>query len=136
MIRKNFSGIFVIELKMKCFNYEMARACETYLDQISQKKTYSTNINMLKRKPANEYYPMLHYYIGECEHKQSNIDFESAKEIFMKKDYKMVMKRRLRGYIIRWNVKRTRKTKIFLKTKRCFLMDSNILKQTNSMSNF
>ena len=37
----------------------MVRACETCLDQRSQSKTYSTNINMLKRKAATECYQML-----------------------------------------------------------------------------
>ena len=55
---------------MNCFNCEMERPCEVCLDQISQKKTYSTDINMLIRKPANEYYQMLSYYIGEDERKQ------------------------------------------------------------------
>ena len=33
----------------------MERVCKTWLDRISQKKTYSTDINMLKRKPVKEY---------------------------------------------------------------------------------
>ena len=51
----------VTKHKMNCFNCEMERACKTCLDRISQKKTYSTNINMLKRKPANEYLQKLPY---------------------------------------------------------------------------
>ena len=39
----------VIKPKMNCFNCEMERACETWLDIKSQKKTYFTDINMLKR---------------------------------------------------------------------------------------
>ena len=39
----------VIKPKMNCFNCEMERACKTCLDLISQKKTYSTDINTLKK---------------------------------------------------------------------------------------
>ena len=48
-----------IKRKMNCFNCEMERACKLCLDLISQKKTYSTDINMLKRKPPNENHQML-----------------------------------------------------------------------------
>ena len=37
---------------------------------------------------------MLPYYEGDYEPKQNNIDFESVWEILMKKDFKMVVKRR------------------------------------------
>ena len=84
----------VIKPKMNCFNCEMERACKTCLDLISQKKTYSTDINMLKRKPPNQYHQMLPYYKGEYHPKQNNIDFESAKDILMKEAYKMIVKRR------------------------------------------
>ena len=84
----------LLERKMNCFNCEMERACKSCLDLISQKKTYSTDINMLKRKPPNQYHQMLPHYVGKYEPKQSNIDFESAREILMKEDYKMVIKRR------------------------------------------
>ena len=33
---------------MNCFNCEMERSCKTCLDLLSQKKTYSTDNNMLK----------------------------------------------------------------------------------------
>ena len=79
---------------MNCFNCEMERSCKSCLDLISQKKTYSTDINMLKRKPPNEKYQMLPHYVGKYEPKQNNIDFESAKDILMKEDDKMVVKRR------------------------------------------
>ena len=36
----------VVKPTMNCFICEMERACETCLDRISQKKTYSTDINM------------------------------------------------------------------------------------------
>ena len=72
----------------------MERACETCLERISQKKTYSSDINMLKRKPPNEKHHMLPHYICEYEPKQNSIDFESAWKIFMKEDDNMVVKRR------------------------------------------
>ena len=80
---------------MNCFNCEMERACKTCLDLISQKKTYSTDINMLKRKPPNENHQMLPYYEGEFEPKQNIIDFESARDVLMKEDYKMVIRRHM-----------------------------------------
>ena len=76
---------------MNGFNGEMERTCEMRLDRISRKKTYSTEINMLKRKPANEHHQLLPSYIGEYEPEQTNIDFQSAREILMKKDDKMVV---------------------------------------------
>ena len=79
---------------MNFFNCEMERACKKCLDLISQKKTYSTDINMLKRKPPNEKHQVLPHYVGKYEPKQNNIDFETAKELLMKEDYKMVEKRR------------------------------------------
>ena len=89
-----FCNDCVIKPKMNCFNCEMEKACKPCLDLISQKKTYSTDINMLKRKPPNEQHPMLPHYEGEYKPKQNNIDFESAKNILMKEDYKMIEKRR------------------------------------------
>ena len=79
---------------MNCFNCEMERACKLCLDLISQKKTYSTDINILKRRPPNEKHQMLPYYEGKYETTQDNIDFESAKEILIKEDYKRVVQRR------------------------------------------
>ena len=73
----------VIKPKKNYFNCEMGRTCKTCLDLISQKKTYSTDINMLKRKLTNEYYQMLPFYEGKFEPRQNNIDCESAKEISM-----------------------------------------------------
>ena len=49
----------VMKPKLNGLNCEMVRACKSCLNLISQKKTYSTDINMLKRKPANEYHQML-----------------------------------------------------------------------------
>ena len=45
---------------------------------------------MLKRKAPNEYHQMLPYYEGIYEPMQNNIDFESARDILMKEDYKMI----------------------------------------------
>ena len=83
-----------IEPKMNCFNCEMLRACKTCLDLTSQRNTYSTDINMLKRHPANEKHEMLPQYQGVYEPKKNIILFVSAKETLMKEDYKMVVKRR------------------------------------------
>ena len=80
--------------KMDCLNYEWERACKSCLDLISEKKTYSTDIKNLNRKPRNEYHQMFPHHEGKYEPKQNNIDFESARELLMKEDDKMVMKRR------------------------------------------
>ena len=42
---------------------------------------------------------MLPHHEGVYEPKQNNIDFESAKEILMKEDYKMIVKRRFERII-------------------------------------
>ena len=89
-----FCSDCVINPRMNCFNCEMERACNSCLDLISPKKTFSTDINMLQRKPAKEYHQMLPYYESKCEPKQNNIDFESAKEVLMEADEKMVKNRR------------------------------------------
>ena len=75
----------------------MERACKLCLHLISQKKTYSTDNKKLKRKPPNEYHQMLPHYEGEYKPKQINIDFESAREILMKENYKMLAKRPFEG---------------------------------------
>ena len=73
----------------------MERASKLSLDLISQKKTLSADITILKRKPPNEYHQMLPHYEGVYKPKQNNIDFESAREFLIKKkDYKMVATRR------------------------------------------
>ena len=77
----------VIKPKMNCFNCEMKRACKSCLDLISQNKTYSTDINMLKRKPT-KYHQMLAYYESKNKPKQNNIDFESARENLMREGKK------------------------------------------------
>ena len=80
--------------KMNCFNCEMVKACKTRLHLISQKKTYFTAINMLKRKPPNDYHQMLPHYEGVYKPKRNFINFVSATEVWMEEDYKMVVKRR------------------------------------------
>ena len=97
------------------------------------KKTYSTNINMLKWKPPIEYYQKLPHYEGVYKPKRNTIDFESAREVLIEKVYKRLSKDVLRGYIRRWNVNFIIKTNIFLKTKRYLFMHSTILKQTKSI---
>ena len=51
---------------MNCFNCELEEACETCLDQISRKKTYFIDNNMLKRKLPNGNYQLLPYYKGNA----------------------------------------------------------------------
>ena len=87
-------GVCVKKPKMNCFNCEMTRVCKPCLDLLSQKKTYSTDINMLKRQPPNEKHQMLPCYIGGDEPRQNKTDFEPARELLMKKDDKMVVKGR------------------------------------------
>ena len=78
----------------------MERACKSCLDLISQKKTHSTFINMLK-KPGNENYQTIPYYEGEHQPKQNNMVFETAREILMNEGFEMLVKRRFgRVYIM------------------------------------
>ena len=77
---------------MDCFNCDMEKACKSCLDLLSQKKTYSTDINMSKRKLPNEYLQMLPHYEGKYKRKRIIFDFEPAREILMKEDYKKVVK--------------------------------------------
>ena len=125
----------IIKPKMNCFNCEMKKSCKTCLDLISQKKTYSTNIILLKRKAPNEKHQMLPYYIGEYEPKQNNIDFETAKEILMKEDNKMVIQRRFERIINKmWILNHILNTRIYLKIKRYLFIHSNMLKQIKSIT--
>ena len=94
-------GECVLKRILNCFNCELERTCETCLDQISQKKTHSTDINVVEKKSANECNQTLPYCIGEYEPKQDGIDFESVGEYL----------------------------KTCLKTKIYLFMDSNIMKQ-------
>ena len=79
---------------LSCFYCEMDKACKTCLDLISQKKTYSTGINMSKGKPANEYYQILPIYGNKNDPKQNIIDFESAEEILLTAEKPTIEKRR------------------------------------------
>ena len=45
--------------KKNSFTCEIQRDCETCLEEISPKENYSTDINMLKKKPANKYHQIL-----------------------------------------------------------------------------
>ena len=83
-----------IKPNTKCFNCGMVRACKSCLHLISKKKIYSTDINMLKRQPPNKKHEMLSHYEGVYEPRQNIIQFESAREILMKHDYKVVVNRR------------------------------------------
>ena len=103
----------VIKPRMNCSDCKMERARKSCLDLISQKKTYSTDINMLKRKPPNEYHQMLPHYEGIYKPTWNIIDFESAREVLMEWLWKDV----LRGYVKWCSVNRTWKTKIILKMK-------------------
>ena len=79
---------------MNCFICQMERALKTCLDRISQNKTNSTDINMSKRKPANEFHQMLPCYEGKYVPRQNSIDFEPARKNLVKEDDKMVVRRR------------------------------------------
>ena len=109
----------------------MERTCKTCLDIIAQNKTYSTVINMLKRKPANEYYQMLPYDEGEYKPRQKNFDFESATEISMIEDSKRIVKRRFERIFKMMEYKSYIKNEVFPENKQIFFLfkDSNILKQ-------
>ena len=96
----------------------MERSRETCLDRKSQKKTYFTNINMLKGKPANEYHQMLPYFTGVCESKQNTFDFESAREFLMKDGFKMVVKRHFERICNKMECKSYMNKENILKTKR------------------
>ena len=70
---------------MNCFNCEMERACNTCSKLISQKKTYSTDMKMLKTKPPKECHQMLIWYVGIYEPRRFVIDFKTGKQNLMKK---------------------------------------------------
>ena len=126
----------VIKPKMNCFNCEMEKSCKSCLDLISQKKTYSTDNNMLKRKPPNEYHQMLPHYVGKYEPKQNNIDFESAKDILMKEDEKMVVKRRFeRIYNMMLDFKSYIKYEDIPENKEIFIYSFKPV-QTNKVENY
>ena len=121
---------------MNCFNCEKEKSCKTCLELISQKKTYSTDINMLKRKPPNQYHQMLPHYEGKYDPKQNNIDFESAKKVLMKKDYKMIVKRRFeRIYHMMMDSKSYTKNEDTSENKEIFIYSFKHVK-TNKIDNY
>ena len=71
---------------MNCFNYELERTCKTCLDLISQNKTNSTDINSLKRKPANENYQMVSYCGSGYKRKQKTLILDLPEQILMEKE--------------------------------------------------
>ena len=86
------------------------------------KKTYSTDINMLKRKPPYEKHQMLLHYEGKYIPKQNIFDFESAKEILMKEEYKMVVQRRMeRVFKMMMDCKSYSKNEDFSENKEIFV---------------
>ena len=68
----------------------MERTGETSLERITQKKTFSTDITMLERKTADEFYQMLPYFEGKYEPRQNRIVFESVKETLLTAEKPMV----------------------------------------------
>ena len=86
-----------IKARMIGFNCERTRASNSCLDLVSQKKTYSTDINTSKRQPPNEKHQSPPFYISEYEPNRYKVDFEGAREILRKQDDKMVVKRRFEG---------------------------------------
>ena len=79
---------------MICFNCEVERAYISCFDLLSHKKTYSTDINIMKMKPANQDHQLLPYFDGKYETKQNKSAFESVRKDLMKEDGKMVLTRR------------------------------------------
>ena len=93
---------------------------------------------MVKRQPPNEYHQTLPLYEGVYKPKQNIIDFESAREVLMKEDYKIVMERHFERI---YNIKECKsymkneiniKKIIYLKIKRYLFMDSTMLKPRKS----
>ena len=88
---------------------------------------------MLKTKPAKAYHQKLSYCKSEYEPKQSNFDFESAREVLMKGDYKMDVKRRFEKIHNIMECKSYMRNEDILENTDIFFMDSNILKQIKSI---
>ena len=91
---------------------------------------------MLKRKSSNQYHQMLPHYVGKYEHKQNNIDFDSAKDILMKEDDKMVVKRRFeRIYNMMMDFKSYIKYEDILENKEIFFYSFKPVK-TDKVDNY
>ena len=58
----------------------MENGCKSCLHLVNQKKTCFTDLNILNRKPANEYHPMLPWFVGEYKSKTSTISLETSKD--------------------------------------------------------
>ena len=102
---------------------------------ISQKKSYSTDINTLKRKPPNEKHEMLPHYEGKYEPKQNNINFETAKEILMKEDNKMIIQRRFERIINMMDYKSYTKNENIPENKEIFIYSFKHVK-TDKVDNY
>ena len=83
----------VIKHQMNYFKCEVVRTCKSCLDLVSGKKTLSTDIILLKRKPANDYHQMLPMYLGEYKPKTSTINFEAVKEVLLTAEKPMIENR-------------------------------------------
>ena len=83
----------VIKPNAICFNCEVERACKPCLDLISQ-KTFSTDNDLLNRKPPNKKCQMLPWYVGEDKPKALNNNFEAVKKVMITAEKPMVGKRR------------------------------------------
>ena len=70
----------------------MERACNTFLDPMSQKKTISREIIMLSRHFPNNSHQMLPWSSGENTSVQNNFDFKFL-ELLMEAGRQMVEKR-------------------------------------------
>ena len=125
----------VIKPKMNCFNCEMERSCKSCLDLISQKKTYSTDINMLNRKSPNQHHQMLPHYEGVYEPKQNNIDFETAKNSFLGENNKMIVKRRFEGIRYMMDYKLYTKNEDLPENKEIFIYSFKHVK-TDKVNNY
>ena len=123
----------VIKPRMNCFSCEMQRAHKTRLDLICPKKTYSTEIKLLKRKSANENYQKLLHYEGKFEPGQNIIDFECAREILMIKDDKMVVKIRFERINDMMECKSFVKNEVIPENKEMFVYGFSKLKQLKSI---
>ena len=85
-----------IKARMKCF-IKMSKACKSCLNLESQNKTYSTDINLLKRQPPNEKHQMLLWYVGQYTPKTYIFIFESAKDVLVSAEKQMLKVHVLRG---------------------------------------
>ena len=76
-------GKCFVKDRMNCFKSEIKRACIRCKNLI-YKKTFCTDINMLKRQRHNGKHQVFPHYIGEYEPEQNSVDFESTREFYWK----------------------------------------------------